>query len=282
MQPFNGVVTDKLGNAVKGASVLVLTSAGATATIYDDAEVAKANPLTTDDFGRFSFRAPNGKYSVRTLGQGVVTPPDTPVQLNDPAYSMLAADWCGDAIISGGVPPTSATLAATTTAVVGYIGGRRVSVAATAKTYTASRDTYIDLAGTGAYTYVEVINGAAAPALTAGCVRLAKVVTDATAVVGVTDLRPLTRAIKRVLHAQAALDFGSIPAQATAELTIALSGAVVGAPCKLGLATAPPAGIVFAPPFVATAGIVTVRAANVTAGAIDPPAITVEVEASVY
>lgn len=282
MQPFSGVVTDKLGNAVKGASVLVLTAAGAVAVIYDAAEAPTANPLTTDDFGRFNFRAPNARYSVRTLGAGIVTPPDLSIQLNDPDYLMAAADWLESCVLSGGLPAVSATLIASTSAVVGYVGGRRVAVGETSKTYTASRDTYVDLAGTGLYTYVENTSGAATPPITANSMRVAKVVTDATAVVGVTDLRPLTRAIKRVLHAQAVLDFGSITAQATAELTIALSGAVVGAPCKIGLATAPPAGIVFAPPFVATAGVVTVRAANVTAAAIDPPAITVEVEASVY
>lgn len=98
-------------------------------------------------------------------------------------------------VVSGGLPPTSASLVSTTTAVVAYVlGGTgmiRTTVDATAKTYTASKDTYVDLGADGTYTYVEVANGAGTPAVTANCTRLAKVVTNGTSVTSVTDLRDM-------------------------------------------------------------------------------------------
>lgn len=59
-------------------------------------------------------------------------------------------------------------------------------------TFTASKDTYVDLAigdkptSVDDLTYTEVSNGAAAPALAADSIRLAKVVTDGSGITGVT------------------------------------------------------------------------------------------------
>ena len=95
-------------------------------------------------------------------------------------------------VISGLLPPTTTgTLTSTTTAGVAYIDGTRVSKDATAHLYTASKDTYVDLSSTGTYTYSEVVNGGAKPATASNSIRLAKVVTDATEVTSVTDMRVL-------------------------------------------------------------------------------------------
>lgn len=73
------------------------------------------------------------------------------------------------------------------------------------------------------------------------------------------------------LTATASLDFASIAAAASADLTIAVPGAVVGDAVSLGLPAAPAAGLIFQA-FVSTAGTVTVRATNITAAAVDAAA----------
>jgi hypothetical protein len=69
--------------------------------------------------------------------------------------------------------------------------------------------------------------------------------------------------------ATATLDFASIAAAASEDLTIAVTGAVVGDPVFLGLPAAPTAGIVFQC-FVSASDVVTVRATNITGAPVDP------------
>lgn len=78
---------------------------------------------------------------------------------------------------------------------------------------------------------------------------------------------------KARLTATAALDFASINAAASEDLTIAVTGAAVGDSVSLGLPAAPTAGIVFQA-FVSAANTVTVRATNITAGAVNPASAT--------
>lgn len=84
--------------------------------------------------------------------------------------------------------PTSGNLSHTIAAGEAIIYGYRVEKTATAHTYTASKDTYVDLTYDGSYLYSEVANGAAEPLLTAGYLRLMKVVTNATQITSVKDL----------------------------------------------------------------------------------------------
>lgn len=64
-----------------------------------------------------------------------------------------------------------------------YIDGARVLVSAVASyAFTASRDTYVDVSATGTVTYTPVVNNAVSPALAAGSVRIAIVVTSGTAI----------------------------------------------------------------------------------------------------
>lgn len=53
-------------------------------------------------------------------------------------------------------------------------------------TFTASKDTYVDIDYAGTISYNEVANGASAPSLTSGSVRTAKVVTSGSAITSVT------------------------------------------------------------------------------------------------
>lgn len=112
-----------------------------------------------------------------TNGNGVAGNPTVTCTL-DVSAKLTTADMIPDQLISGCLPATNGTLTSTISAGVAYVQGTRVTPIATSKTYTTSRDTYVDLDNTGAYTFVAVTNGAAEPAITAGCLRVAKVVTS--------------------------------------------------------------------------------------------------------
>lgn len=98
-----------------------------------------------------------------------------------------------DFVASGLVWSQDSGLVGTMTSGYAYIGGRLVSKSTLLKTFTASKDTYVDLPA-GSYptneddlTYTAVSNGAAAPALAAGSIRLAKVVTDGSGITSVVQ-----------------------------------------------------------------------------------------------
>lgn len=78
---------------------------------------------------------------------------------------------------------------------------------------------------------------------------------------------------KAVLTATAALDFASIAAAGSADLTVTVAGAAVGDSAAVGLPAAPTAGLIFNA-FVSAANTVTVRASNITAGAVDAASAT--------
>lgn len=105
---------------------------------------------------------------------------------------LQTEDIFSDYVVTGLLPATSANLISDISAGHAYVTGVRVNKTATSKTYTASVDTYVDVNSAGTYTFPEVALGATAPAVTADSIRLAKVVTDADNITGVTDLRKLT------------------------------------------------------------------------------------------
>lgn len=79
---------------------------------------------------------------------------------------------------------------ASMTAGVIYINGRRLSISAvSARTFTASKDTYIDVLdnqdGTGTLVYTEVANNAASPALAANSIRIGIIITAAGSIANV-------------------------------------------------------------------------------------------------
>lgn len=74
--------------------------------------------------------------------------------------------------------------------------------------------------------------------------------------------------VSAVLKGTATLDFASIAAAASADLTITVTGAAVGDTVALALPAAPAAGLVFFA-FVSAADTVTVRAMNITGLAVD-------------
>lgn len=78
---------------------------------------------------------------------------------------------------------------ASMTAAICSIGGTRYAISAvTARTFTASRDTYIDVSTAGALVYTEVTNNAASPALTSGYIRVGIIITGATTIAAATSI----------------------------------------------------------------------------------------------
>lgn len=92
----------------------------------------------------------------------------------------------GDHVASGCIWTDDTGLNADMSAGVVYINGIRLEVDAVSDhTFTASRDTYIDIGDNGTLDYNEESNGAAAPAIAASHLRLAKVITDGSDILGV-------------------------------------------------------------------------------------------------
>ena len=92
-------------------------------------------------------------------------------------------------VVSGLTIATSVDLNSTVLAGLAYVDSIRVDKTNTAKLFTASKDTYVDLQSDGTLVYTEVANGAGEPTLTSPNERLARVVTDVDNITSVTDLR---------------------------------------------------------------------------------------------
>lgn len=75
--------------------------------------------------------------------------------------------------------------------------------------------------------------------------------------------------IRAVMSATATIDFASIPAAGTQTATVTVNGATANDIVVLGLPATVDAGVIF-DARVSAANTVTVRAQNITAGAIDP------------
>lgn len=78
---------------------------------------------------------------------------------------------------------------------------------------------------------------------------------------------------KRAILGSASLDFGSIAASGTGELTITVPGVAAGDIVALGAPAALTAGLV-ATAYASAADTVTVRVLNTTVAAVDAPAQT--------
>src|SRR3990167_2181514 len=98
----------------------------------------------------------------------------------------------GDWTYTGMLPATDSDLTSDISAGTSYVLGYRIVTAATAKTYTASKDTWVYIDYNGAFQYSEVANGATQPTTPANSLLLATVVTDGDNITSVTDRRQLT------------------------------------------------------------------------------------------
>jgi hypothetical protein len=210
-----------------GASIAIRDPGGTLVPLWTDRDgtTSATNPVTADANGFFRVYANPGRVNITITKDGETltlanvllvgtlagqddpaiadtyirrnagntaytaqTPAQVLADLRAARHDDLYSDW----VVSGLLPATSATLASTISAGTAYVSGRRIEKLATSHTYTASVDTYVDLDSAGTYLFAEVANGAVAPAQPADSIRLAKVVTDATAITSVTDLRETT------------------------------------------------------------------------------------------
>lgn len=93
-------------------------------------------------------------------------------------------------VYTGLLPVTGASLTQNTSAGTAYPRGYRINKASsTARTYTASRWTFVDIDINGDFQYSEVAIGGATPSIASNSIRLARVSTDGTQVLTVQDLR---------------------------------------------------------------------------------------------
>ncbi len=115
----------------------------------------------------------------------------TPVEAFDANTNpeTRTAESLSNFVASGIVWSAVSGLNGTMTSGVVYILGKRLVISSVSnRTYTASKDTYVDIGSTGTLTYSEVANGAASPALAANSVRVAKVVTSGSAITSVVTV----------------------------------------------------------------------------------------------
>lgn len=89
--------------------------------------------------------------------------------------------------------------------------------------------------------------------------------------------------VKKVISATSVLDFPSISANSSSDLTVTVTGAISGSgsTVELGLPNSPVSGIIYMG-FVSAADTVTVRAFNVTGSAINPASQTFRVTVLVF
>lgn len=96
-------------------------------------------------------------------------------------YVALGGTWTGDSY--------GASLNGSMTAITYYVNGRRFTIGAvTARAFTASKDTYVDVDNAGVINYTEVANNAASPALSANRIRIGTVVTAAGSIAAATSI----------------------------------------------------------------------------------------------
>jgi len=123
MQQFFDVVQNRAGQALPGVSVLVHTSTGAVASLFSDNGVTpKANPVTTNSDGEYSFYAADGIYTLYLSGSGYVSETREGVALFDPSgFTVTSPATFG--VIADGVTDNYAALVAMNTALAAAGGG---------------------------------------------------------------------------------------------------------------------------------------------------------------
>lgn len=187
--------------------VILYTSKGAsTVTCPSDGRGYSGSTATAHLQGTTVIMAANKKWFDSLASGELSTDP-----IRTEAFSNFVSAgliWTGDAYAS--------TRNASMTSGVLYILGRRLTLAAvTAHTFTASKDTYVDVAdngdGTGLITYNEVNNGSASPALTTNNVRIAKIVTAAGSIAAASSItQPGNDSLGNIIYPKGAISTANI------------------------------------------------------------------------
>lgn len=172
--PSSGILVIE-PDSTTSREVIVYTSKGAsTITCPSDGRGYSGTSAAAHLTGSAVIMAPVDKwFTALASGELSTDPLRTELFFDYVASGMV---WSGDAYAS--------TRNASMTSGVMYIGGRRLTASlVSARSFTASKDTYVDASdngdGTVLITYTEVANNAASPALAANNVRIGVVVTGA-------------------------------------------------------------------------------------------------------
>lgn len=172
--PTSGILVIE-PDSTTSREVIVYTSKGAsTITCPSDGRGYSGTTAADHLTGSTVIMAPVDKWFTALASGELSTDPLRTELFYDHVNSGMV--WSGDSYGS--------TRNASMTSGVMYIGGRRLTAAAvTARSFTASKDTYIDASdngdGTVLLTYTEVSNNAASPSLAANNVRVGIIVTAA-------------------------------------------------------------------------------------------------------
>lgn len=156
--------------------VILYTSKGAsTITLPSDGRGYSGSTAVAHLTGTTVIMAPVDKWFT-ALASGELS--------SDPLRTEMFFDYVASGLVWT-ADAAGSTLNASMTSGVIYINGRRLTlVAVTARAFTASKDTYIDVSdngdGTGLITYNEVANNAASPALTTNNIRIGIIQSGAT------------------------------------------------------------------------------------------------------
>lgn len=162
-------------DSTTGREVILYTSKGAsTITCPSDGRGYSGSTAAAHLTGTTVIMAPIDKWFT-ALASGELS--------SDPLRTELFFDYIASGCVWSGDAYASTRNASMTSGVM-YIGGRRLTASlVSARSFTASKDTYVDASdngdGTVLITYTEVANNAASPALAANNVRIGVVVTGA-------------------------------------------------------------------------------------------------------
>jgi len=180
--------------------VLMTTPAFAGLITYDSTATVSKTWMNTN--WSTIYNDYNGNIDGDNIADGGVTSDDIATSANP---LVRDNENIGEYVYTGLLPSAPASgLAMTTPAGTAYVTNdgdstlHRVVTAATAKTYTASKDTYVYLDFTGQFIYEEVANDASQPTTPANSIILFKAVSDATDVTSITDYTQGTPSSLRV------------------------------------------------------------------------------------
>jgi hypothetical protein len=150
-------------------------------SMSEDASIGDMNSRFNTIKNEFNGNIESANIAADTIGEADMADEINPRIRDD--------EFFNDYTYTGHLPATSANLISDISAGTSYVEGYRCVTTATEKTYTASKDTWVYIDINSTFQYEEVANGAAQPTEPSNSLLLAKVVTDADNITGVTDHR---------------------------------------------------------------------------------------------
>jgi hypothetical protein len=173
--PTAGILVFEPDSTTNREVVLYTTKGASTVTAPSDGRGYSGTVAAAHLQGTSVIMAPVDKWFT-ALASGELS--------SDPLRTELFYDYVASGLVWTADAAGSTKNASMTSGVLYILGKRLTLVAVTARVFTASKDTYIDVSdngdGTGLITYNEVTNNAASPALATNNIRIGIIVTGAT------------------------------------------------------------------------------------------------------